>query len=84
MFYKDTFGSVISLISLTMIRPLCLLQTNKLLFTASRDLALNHVKWFHITSHKEIKRQQPPYEIYFVITMPSSASKELLIKIRDM
>ena len=54
MFYKNTFCSVISLISLAMIRPLCLLQTNKLLFTASRDLALNHVKWFHITSHKEI------------------------------
>jgi len=53
-FTKNTFRSVISLISLAMVRPHCLLQTNKLPFTASRDLALNHVKWFHITSHKEI------------------------------
>ena len=53
-FTKNTFCSVISLISLAMIRPHCLLQTNRLPFAASRDLALGHVKWFHITSHKEI------------------------------
>ena len=51
----NTFRSAVSLISLAMVRPLCLLQTNKLAFKTSRDLSFSHVKWFQITNHKEIK-----------------------------